>query len=224
MNTSIGTARQDGPNFKYMGLERVKQYMCGKSHMDPMFCVDCQKYKTGICEVGERAVALLEKATSPTPVENGLKVYHDRLRESAKAKYLDAITHEKPAHYLVESGQAASLAAAYTFLYTARKQYGEKGTKSPAEKKETAPAVKVPENNTSMEDVTDLAKFLKEEAAKKPATVAKAEKKAENAEKTPKESSVVTELRKKRDELLKEKERIEGDLKAVERAIKIFGA
>ena len=50
-----------GMNMKAMGWERIKGLMCTDSSQDPLNCLDCPRIKT--CEVGQRAVVLLDEMT-----------------------------------------------------------------------------------------------------------------------------------------------------------------
>lgn len=90
-----------GMNVKAMGWERIKGFMCTDSNQDPLNCFDCPRVKT--CEVGQRAVVLLDEMTMQKE-----KRGYAKPRTFAE----ETLKHDDPVKYLMDSGLTRDAAKA----------------------------------------------------------------------------------------------------------------
>ena len=76
-----------------MDLEQIKSMLCPMSNGDPMRCIGCKSI--GGCPAGQRAVVLLDKATSHM---NG----SEAMKEKARQNCLEAMQQEDPIAFVMK--------------------------------------------------------------------------------------------------------------------------
>lgn len=90
-----------GMNMKAMGWERIKGLMCTDSKQDPLNCLDCPRVKT--CEVGQRAVVLLDEMTMQKEKRGYAK---------PRAFAEETLQHNDPVKHLMDCGLSRDAAKA----------------------------------------------------------------------------------------------------------------
>ena len=90
-----------GMNVKAMGWERIKGLMCTDSNQDPLNCFDCPRVKT--CEVGQRAVVLLDEMTMQKEKRGYAK---------PRAFAEETLKHDDPVKHLMDYGLSRDSAKA----------------------------------------------------------------------------------------------------------------
>ncbi len=112
----------DNPDTKIplMDMDELSPKLCGKSHGNPYFCIDC----TNQCVYGKRAVELLEEETKTAKKLTKKQQYSQKQRVEAMSNYVEAMQAEDPVRFVMTTYKIENVRSAKNKIYQWQHNYG----------------------------------------------------------------------------------------------------